>query len=138
MNDDSNPTSQTELPNEQPPASPLWHYALILAEVIFESKRSGIGSRRLQFFSKSETSLFPVPRLERLQRVAAMKATITFPKEQKITTHEILILNISPLGMMTDDEFYGTANDFQGTTTAPPVTDLDNVDMTNVSVIKPA
>lgn len=114
----TDPTAQTESPEYQlnsPPASeaderppsPLWHFTLVLAEVIFEARRSGIGSRRVQFFSKAPTSLFPAPRLQAIQQVAAHEATQTFPKEGNIKIIEVVLLNMTALGMMTDKEFYG-------------------------------
>lgn len=118
----ADPTAQTEPPEYQldsPPASeadeapppPLWHFTLVLAEVIFDARRSGIGSRRVQFFSKSPTSLFPAPRLQAIQQVAAHEATQTFPKEGNVKILEVILLNMSALGMMTDEEFYGINTD---------------------------
>lgn len=118
----ADPTAQTEPPEYQldsPPASeadetpppPLWHFTLVLAEVVFEARRTGIGSRRVQFFSKAPTSLFPAPRLQAIQQVAAHEATQTFPKEQSIKIIEVILLNMNALGMMTDEEFYGTNPD---------------------------
>lgn len=81
-------------------------YSLVLADVIYNTEK-GIGSQRCQLFSKSLTDTFPAARLGQIQNSAAHQVK-SMVNAKQFKAVEVILLNIQPLGWMTDLEFWGS------------------------------
>lgn len=84
-------------------------FHLVLADVVFQTKRAGVSSMRTQFITQSDVTDFPATRISQLQNSAA--ATIMqkmTPKEAEgFKVHDVLFLAITPCGYMMQEDFYG-------------------------------
>ena len=91
---------------------PKFYYSLVLAEVIFQTEK-GVSSHRIQLFSKSNIEGFPANRLSQLQNSAAhqiqeqVQGAVSYKQFKAL---EVLLLNILPLGYMTDSQFWETTS----------------------------
>lgn len=106
------------------------HFHMILADVIFETKRGGITSHRTQFMTQSPTLDFPGDRIMQLQNSAAatVKQKIGPGRNEGFKAHDVLFLTITYCGHMTKEEFYGP-----GQTTEAVPTEADTT-----SYVEPA
>lgn len=109
----------------------VFHYTLVVAEVIFDVDGE-VGSQRIQSFSKSDTMNFPAARLKQCQNVSALQAKQNLVGAPNFQALDVIILNLHPLGWMTDEEFWSgqapdgvkivapEASNQEGTMSAPP------------------
>lgn len=103
------------------------HFHLVLAEVIFETKRGGITSHRTQFMTQSSTEVFPADRIHQLQNSAAhaVKQKIGPGRAEGFKTHDVLMLSVHYCGYMSHEEFYG-----KGLTAPAEITEADTSSVT--------
>jgi hypothetical protein len=103
----SDHTSNAALGVKEEAKDPTFLYSLVLADVIFQTDKGGVGSQRCQLFSKSDVPTFPAARLAQLQNSAALQV-----KEQvgdkSFVALEVMLLNIQDLGYMSDIGFWGS------------------------------
>jgi hypothetical protein len=87
---------------------PMWFYNLVLAEVVFVTKKNGVQILRRQFFEKSSTTVWPANRVKTAQNSAAMQVYQQLDKDEQdgYQILDIFILSIQPLGGMSDEEFW--------------------------------
>ena len=83
-------------------------FHLVLAEVVFQTKRGGVTSMRTQFITQSTVNEFPAARIYQLQNSAAYAIREKLEPKDMIgfKTHDVLLLNVTPCGHMTTNEFY--------------------------------
>lgn len=105
-------------------------YSLVLAEVIFSTDK-GVGSQRTQLFSKADVPNFPAARLGQLQNSVAHQVQGQV-SDKNFKALEVVILNILPLGWMTDEGFWGSKaaipTGAEGLPAAAPQAPSNNVD----------
>lgn len=110
MTEDTTPTpdAQDELrPVIDEPQ--LFHFSLILAEVIFTCEL-GVQTRRTQFVSKVDQALFPRSRLVQLQKIAATNVVNEVKLEsngsiKKVQVEAVYLHGFFDCGWMTEAEF---------------------------------
>lgn len=114
-----------------PEPKPVTHfnYTLVLAEVIYRTAGNNVGSRRCQIFSKADVATFPAARLSQIQNSAASQVSSEV-NGKGFQALEVVILNLLPLGWMTDVEFWGSAANIPGReeTPAPMAGELGDTD----------
>lgn len=100
------------------------HFHMVLADVIFETKRGGVTSHRVQFMTQSPTNEFPGDRIHQLQNSAAgaVHTKIGPGRAEGFKVHDVLFLAITYCGHMTKDEFYGPGQTTEVVTTEAPDT----------------
>ena len=99
-------STSTPAPVPAPEEAQRFTYSLVLAEVVYQAGKT-ITSHRVQLFSKADVATFPAARLGKLQNSAAHQVQNEVT-EKDIKVLEVIILNILPLGWMTDEEFWGS------------------------------
>ncbi len=109
------------------------HFHLVLAEVIFETKRGGISSHRTQFMTQSAINHFPADRIHQLQNSAAysVKQKLSDRQAEGFKVHDVLFLHMHYCGYLSHEEFYG-----KGMTAPAELTEADTssaVEPTNIS-----
>jgi hypothetical protein len=84
------------------------YFHLVLADVVFETKRGGVTSHRTQFITQSKVCEFPAARIHQLQNSAALTVRNKLEPKDAIgfQTHDVLLMAITPCGYMTTNEFY--------------------------------
>lgn len=100
------------------------YFSLVYAEVMFETHNKQIQSRRVQFLSQSAEATFPSARILQLQNSAALQVRnqLGSRADRRYHVHEVLLINIIPLGLMSHTDFYG-----QGVTAEVNVSNVDAV-----------
>lgn len=113
MNDDKTQLNQEAIDAGMPdcveqsaPPAPLFHFTLVLAEVIFDTDK-GIRTHRCQLFSKADTVAFPAGRLAQVQNSAAAQVAAELG-DKSFKAIEVVLLNLLNLGWMTDEVFWGS------------------------------
>jgi hypothetical protein len=103
-----------ETPDTSTDAAPVdlagkMHFHMVLADVIFETKRVGITSHRTQFMTQSPVNEFTAARIHQLQNSAAatVREKLTAKQADGFKVHDALFLAITPCGYMSNAEFYG-------------------------------
>lgn len=121
--------------NQQPlDLTQKMHFHLVLADVIFETKRGGITSHRTQFMTQSVTDAFPSDRIHQLQNSAAhaVRQKIGEGRSEGFKTHDVLFLHMHYCGHMTHEEFYG-----RGLTAPAEITEADTTTASGVDTSGP-
>jgi len=120
------------------------HFHMVLADVIFETKRGGVTSHRTQFMTQSPVNEFTAARIHQLQNSAAatVREKLQGRRGEGFKVHDALFLAITPCGYMTNAEFYGAgmtasvnvdeADASPGVDVTPPVADPATPDTDNV------
>lgn len=108
--------------NQQLDLNDKMHFHMVLADVIFETKRGGVTSHRTQFMTQSSVDEFPFNRIHQLQNSAAfsVKEKLGEKRAEGFKVHDVLFLHMHYCGHMTREEFYG-----QGMTAKADVTEAD-------------
>lgn len=104
-------------------------FHLILADVVFETKRGGVTSMRAQFITQAATDEFPAARIAQLQNSAALIIRERLPVKDAIgfKTHDVLLLTVHPCGHMTTNEFYANVGESKEDIPEPEKTQPSNV-----------
>ncbi|WP_199097263.1 hypothetical protein [Dyella sp. ASV21] len=132
-----NDTNQTDTASNQeqlidmattPAPIQRYRYSLVLAEVIFSTKK-GVSTHRVQLFSKADVDTFPAQRLQQLQNSAAMQVRNDV-EDESFKALEVVLLNILPLGEMSDEEFWGSQANIPGN--RPQLQEVDTADVVGV------
>lgn len=120
MNEDDTTKSavEIEMDDAQVKDPRRFMYSLVLAEIIYQTKK-GIQTHRVQLFSKADVLTFPASRLGQLQNSAAHQTKNEVGGED-FKVLEVVILNILSLGWMTDEEFWGSKDNIPGTENVAP------------------
>lgn len=141
IEDDKTPSSKMTLdqlydelmeqPKDPEDAAPLFHFSLVLTEVVYRTDK-GVSSHRCQLFSKSDMATYPKNRIGQLQNSSAIQAQADLtqalgrpPKDFAVI--EVLILAIHPLGWMTDAQFEGPKKVSNNPVDEKPADPTDNV-----------
>lgn len=128
------PTETPPMPEShrtEPEPPKLFCYSLVLAEVIFQTEK-GVASQRCQMFSKADGVTFPAARLGQLQNACAHQVQEQV-QAKTFKALEVILLNILPLGWMSDEEFWGAKENIPGAQPGTPVQDSSN----NTGVVVP-
>lgn len=87
-------------------------YTAVLAEVIFTIDGKNSDTQKVQFFTKSDIEHFPIKRLQQLQNSSVMMLQNAGKKLG--TIQGVWLLQLVPLGYMTDEEFGGEVTSVNG------------------------
>jgi len=103
------------------------HFHMVLADVVFETKRGGVSSHRTQIMTQSDLLEFPAARIHQLQNSAAhtIKEKLGSGRSEGFKVHDVLFLNMHYCGHLTHEQFYGKGM------TAPA--ELSQVDTSSVA-----
>lgn len=119
-------TDDNAIPPPPPADMPVrFNYSLVLAEVIFSTVK-GVGSHRVQLFSKADVPTFPAARIGQLQNSAAHQVMTQVP-DKDFKALEVIFLNVINLGWMTEEEFGVTLPGAPDAPAEPSVGSSNNV-----------
>ena len=118
----------SESPQQPLDLTSKMHFHLVLADVIFETKRGGITSHRTQFMTQSSVNEFPADRIHQLQNSAAhtVKQKIGPGRSEGFKVHDVLFLHMHYCGHLSHEEFYG-----KGMTAPAEIQEADTSSVTN-------
>lgn len=109
MTEETSQNQDTQAPVLDDTTPQKFYFHLVLADVVFETKRGGITSHRTQFMTQSVVDEFTAARIHQLQNSAAatVRQKLTARQADGFTVHDVLFLHIHPCGLLTNAEFYG-------------------------------